>query len=106
MSIIVNMRQRLFSVGFVNFGALDAYAQEAWVPPPHADIVEQEPPLAGFHNGLFYLRDKEDVFRLYVQGHVHIDADAWLGPGVDWLDASNALRPTFFLRRARPEIGG
>jgi len=62
--------------------------------------------LAGFHNDLFYLRDKADVFRLYVQGRVHVDAVGWLGPGVSSLSESNALKPTFFLRRVRPEIGG
>ena len=66
----------------------------------------REPPLAGFHNGLFYLRDKSDVFRLYVEGRVHVDGVAWLGPGVTSLDPGNALKPTFFLRRVRPELAG
>src|SRR5690242_16907117 len=68
--------------------------------------VEEEAPLAGFHNGLFYLRDRTDVFRLYVMGRVHVDAIGWLGPGVTSLGPDSGLKTTFQLRRARPEIGG
>lgn len=65
-----------------------------------------EPPLAGFHNGLFFLRDKDDVFRLYVQGRVHVDALTWLGPGVGSLGPDSALKTTLTLRRVRTEIAG
>jgi hypothetical protein len=65
-----------------------------------------EPPLAGFHNGLFFLRDRTDVFRLYVMGRVHVDATGWLGPGVTSLGPDSALKTSIQLRRARPEIGG
>ncbi len=71
-----------------------------------AAFAAEEPPLAAFHNGLFYVRDKTDTFRLYVQGRVHVDAIGWLGPGLTSGDPSTTLKPTFFLRRARPEIGG
>jgi phosphate-selective porin OprO and OprP len=78
-----------------------AQAQEPAPEPP-----APEPSLAGFHNGLFYLRDRSDVFRLYVMGRVHVDAIGWLGPGVTSLGPDSALKTTIQLRRARPEIGG
>jgi hypothetical protein len=75
-------------------------------PEPSTEPPKEEPPLAGFHNGLFFLRDRSDVFRLYVMGRVHVDAISWLGPGVGSLGPDSALKTTFQLRRARPEIGG
>jgi hypothetical protein len=63
-------------------------------------------PLAGYHDGLFYMRDEADQFRLYVQGRVHVDGVEYLGPGVSSMPASNALHPTLFLRRARLELAG
>jgi hypothetical protein len=78
-------------------------------PPPATNETVQateEQPLAGFHNGLFYLRDRTDVFRLYVMGRVHVDAIGWLGPGVTSLGPDSALKTSVQLRRARPEIGG
>lgn len=59
-------------------------------------------PLAGYHNGLFYLRDHHDNFHLYIQGRSQIDFYGYLGPGVP----ATALKPTLFLRRLRPEITG
>lgn len=73
---------------------------------PFATPTAAEPPLAGFHNGLFFLRDPTDVFRLYVMGRVHVDGITWLGPGVTSLGPDGALKTTLQLRRARPEIGG
>jgi phosphate-selective porin len=57
---------------------------------------------AGSHGGLFYLKDKNDNFRLYVQGRAHIDTYNYFGPGV----ADSALKSTIFLRRARAELSG
>src|SRR5258706_15419833 len=74
------------------------------VAPPPAPSAE--PPLAGFPNGTFYLRDHADNFRLYVQGRVHADFLGWIGPGVSSLGPDSALKATFQLRRARAEIGG
>lgn len=62
-------------------------------------------PLAGWHNGLAYLRDPNDNFRIYLQGRAQVDAYAYAGPGVDALSPS-ALKPSFILRRIRPEVSG
>jgi len=59
-------------------------------------------PLAGWHNGVFYLRDTTDNFRLYLQGRAQVDFYGFAGPGVP----DTNLKPTLFLRRIRPEIGG
>jgi hypothetical protein len=78
-------------------------------PPPIAAAPNEpanEPPLAGFHNGLFYIRDRNDVFRLYVQGRLHVDGLASFGPGVSSLPVDAGLEAGFFLRRVRTEIGG
>jgi phosphate-selective porin len=96
----------------------------SWVSPSHAQTattdaapiavaplapVAQDPslgkdgnPLAGYHSGLFYLRDVDDNYRLYLQGRAHIDFYSYFGPGV----ADTTLKPTLFLRRARPELSG
>ncbi|HEX7664308.1 MAG TPA: porin, partial [Polyangiaceae bacterium] len=81
-------------------------------PPPVLDLsdpannpalAKDGHPLAGYHDGLFYLRDENDNFRLYVQGRAQIDSYNYLGPGVS---SSTSLVPTVFLRRIRPEITG
>lgn len=59
-------------------------------------------PLAGYHGGLFFLRDRDDNFRLYIQGRAQIDALIPMGPGV----SDTALKPTLFLKRIRPEFSG
>ncbi|HVY47159.1 MAG TPA: porin, partial [Minicystis sp.] len=59
-------------------------------------------PLAGYHGGAFYVRDPHDNFRLYFQGRAQIDTFTYFGPGV----SSTSLKPTFFLRRIRPELSG
>jgi Phosphate-selective porin O and P len=59
-------------------------------------------PMAGWHNGLFFLRDRNDSFRLYVQARLNVDAYTYFGPGV----SPSSLEPTLILRRIRPELGG
>ncbi len=71
-----------------------------------AAAEDAEPSLAGWRDGLFYLRDREDYFRLYVQGRVHVDSLSYFGPGLRNLPADQALKSTFFLRRARLELSG
>ena len=84
--------------------------EEVHPPPPPASepsadnsaLAKNGHPMAGWHNGLFYLRDYNDNFRLHVQGRAQIDAYSYFGPGV--LDTT--LKPTLFLRRIRPELSG
>lgn len=59
-------------------------------------------PLAGYHNGLFYLRDHNDNFHLYIQGRMQLDWYSYAGGGVP----STSLKPQLFIRRIRPEITG
>ena len=58
--------------------------------------------MAGFHNGVFFLRDYNDNFRLYVQGRAQVDAYTYFGTGVP----DSSLKPTVLLRRIRPELTG
>jgi phosphate-selective porin len=60
---------------------------------------------AGYRNGNFFLRDKTDTFRLYVQGRVHVDWLQQFGAGVSSLPPG-VIEDGFFLRRARLEMGG
>jgi phosphate-selective porin len=62
--------------------------------------------LAGRYGEFFYLRDADDLFRLYLQGRAHIDGYVPLGPGLSDLGPALGLKPTVFLRRARVEISG
>jgi hypothetical protein len=66
-----------------------------------AAFAEDE--LAGVHGGLVYLRDRNDNFRLYIQGRAQVDQYNYFGPGVG--DVAS-LKSTFLLRRIRPEISG
>jgi hypothetical protein len=61
---------------------------------------------AGYHNGTFFLRDKSDIFRLYVMGRVHADWLDQLGAGVTSLPPGAGVTDGFFLRRARLELAG
>lgn len=72
-----------------------SFAEESEAPP-------EETSLAGHHGGVFYLRDRDDNFRLYLQGRAQIDGYAYAGPGV----TDTALKPTLLLRRVRPELTG
>ena len=76
-------------------------------PGPRADsdrsaLAADGFPMAGWHNGLFFLRDRNDKFRLYVQARAQVDAYTYFGPGV----AGSSLKDTLILRRIRPELGG
>lgn len=77
-------------------------------PAVAADKVDESagPPLAGWHQGLFFLRDRSDNFRLYVQGRLNLDGYAPFGTGVSDLPAGSGLQPTLFIRRVRTEISG
>ena len=74
--------------------------------PSRADGI----PLAGYHNDLFYLRDADDNFRLYVQGRAQIDFYSYAGPGVSrhhaQADALPAPHSAGDHRRVLPQTGG
>ena len=59
-------------------------------------------PLAGYHGGRFYLRNRTDYFRIFLGGRLHVDSYNYLGPGVKHTD----LKSTVLLRRARLELAG
>ena len=76
--------------------------------PGQGAAIDEQPtgtdlhPMAGFHNGLFYLRDVNDNAHLFIQGRAQIDFFSYAGGGVP----ETGLKPTLFLRRIRPEITG
>lgn len=72
------------------------------VSPPKAEADGPPPPLAGWHGGVFYLRDEHDNFRLHIQGRMQLDGFSYFGPGV----SDTALKATILVRRLRPEISG
>jgi Phosphate-selective porin O and P len=86
--------------------AIDEPEDGAQPPTPatsdNSPLATDGHPLAGYHNGLFYLRDPNDNFRLYIQGRAQIDAYTYYGAGVP----DTTLKPTVFLRRIRPEVTG
>lgn len=66
------------------------------------------PPLAGWHGG-FFLRDKDDHFRLYPGGILQIDFHGWAGSAVDGSARSaggTGLSPRFVMRRGRVQLAG
>jgi len=69
----------------------------------NATAGAEEPGTAGVHNGVFFIRDRKDILRLYVQGRAMIDFYSFYGPGVDHV---SSLNPTFLLRKVRMELGG
>jgi phosphate-selective porin len=101
-----------------------AFAQAEPLPPPYAPTWSLYPPPlpasappyvpappleawhSGYHNGNFYVRSSDDVFRLYVQGRVHVDNYQAFGPGLNELAPGGAPAHGFTLRRARLELGG
>jgi hypothetical protein len=73
------------------------------VPPLESGALASDGhPLAGWHNGLFFLRDYHDNFRLYLQGRLQIDSVMYFGPGVP----ESSLKDTVFLRTVRVELTG
>jgi phosphate-selective porin len=82
--------------------ALPAPAPSAPATIDNAALGTDGHPLAGFHNGLFYLRDPNDNFHLFFNGRAQIDFYSYLGGGVP----ETTLKPTLFFRRVRPELQG
>jgi hypothetical protein len=71
-------------------------------PVDSSPLAQDGHPLAGWHNGLFFLRDYHDNYVLYVQGRAQVDTYAYAGPGIP----DTTLKPTMLLRRVRPELTG
>lgn len=63
-------------------------------------------PLAGYRGGLFYLRDRQDNFRLFVGGNLHLDAHSYWGAGVTDLQGDRSLVANALVRRMRMQLGG
>jgi hypothetical protein len=61
---------------------------------------------AGYHNGSFFVRSPDDIFRIYVQGRVHADFYDAFGPRLAGLAPGQAAPQGFSLRRARLELAG
>lgn len=97
------MYTRHAALGYLTLLVLATFAETARAEEPAAQTEPKEAPLAGYHNGTFYLRDRSDTFRLYLQGRAQIDSYNYLGPGVAHVPATTS---TLLLRRIRPEIGG
>jgi hypothetical protein len=95
---------RLALVAFAVAFSLSVRAALAQEPAPPAPA---EPPWSsGYHNGSFYIRSPDDVFRLYVQGRVHVDYYAAFASGLGGLAPGQAVSQGFELRRARLELAG
>ena len=75
-------------------------------PDPLNSAVQQPTGKAGWYDGLFFLRDSSDNFRLYVQGRVHVDFNSYFGPGLGSLPPGAELKTGVSLRRVRPELSG
>ena len=93
--------------------AADMMAPPPPPPPPsvfegasasvdNSPLAKDGHPMAGNHNNVFYLRDYNDNFRLYVQGRLQVDAYTYYGTGVP----DSSLKNTILLRRIRPELTG
>ncbi len=59
-------------------------------------------PLAGYHAGKFFIRNRTDYFRLYLGGRIQLDFLNYFGPGV----RHTKRKSTLSVRRARIELAG
>jgi len=79
----------------------------AQTPSINTDL--SEPPLVGYKDSLLYVRDPNDLVRLYPHVQLDLDAHGFVGSGVDTVPATFAgvdLAPRFFVRHARFDLGG
>ncbi len=86
--------------------AADTAAAAAPAAPVPAVETADAREVAGYHNGTFFVQDKSQSFRMYLQGRVHADWLDQFGPGTSSLPPGNGITNGFFLRRARLETGG
>jgi hypothetical protein len=87
--------------------AASAAPQPSPAPPLTADL--NDPPLYGYKDGLFFVRDRRDYLRLHPHAHLALDLHGFLGHGVDTLRESTAgvdLATRFLVRRARLGLSG
>ena len=59
-------------------------------------------PLAGYHSGGMYIRDRADFFRLYPSYRIQLDSRHFAGPGVE----HTGLKSTLMVRRAALYLRG
>ncbi|XXT18388.1 porin [Sorangium sp. So ce429] len=81
---------------------------QVFAPTAETAVATEQQPLAGWH-GSFFLRDANDTFRLYPKGRMGLDFYSTFGSGVSDVPAADnggALKPRFFVRRARFELAG
>lgn len=80
------------------------------LPPPPlfpSDFASEEPELVGFQGGRFFLRDAEDVVRLYPGGRLRTDFGYMPGsPDLPVERQGNLVGPGFSVRRVRLELSG
>lgn len=70
--------------------------------PPPWSLGHDGNPLAGYHRGVFYLRDAPDSFRLYPSAMLLVDGQAWMGKNT----ATAQFAPRTVVRAARVGLGG
>ena len=70
--------------------------------PPPWSLGHDGNPLAGYHRGVFYLRDASDSFRLYPSAMLLVDGQAWMGKNT----ATTQFAPRTVVRAARVGLGG
>ncbi len=78
-------------------------------PPPPLLVSPADPPLAGYKDGLFYLRTPHDLLRLYPHALLDLDARGFFGSEVDTVSSAIAgvnLAPRFYVRHARFDLAG
>ena len=84
------------------------------VPPPMpklfaTDEEQEETTLVGFSDGRLFIRDPDDMVRIFPGGRLYTDFYSTFGPGVGDVsvaDSGGALDPQLTLRRVRLELSG
>ncbi|MEM6789000.1 MAG: porin [Myxococcota bacterium] len=89
---------------------LDGLPPPPMAPPPIFPSQledEEEVPRVGFSQGRFFLRDDDDVVRLYPGGRARTDV-LWSprAPDLDRNEGEGTLGPSFVVRRLRLELSG
>lgn len=64
-----------------------------------------DPPLAGSHEGVFYVRSANDDFRLHLQGRVHADFLSFFGPALRAAPTDAFVSTIVFADALRVQVG-